>query len=200
MISSKLHFLLVIVLLCYSCTNTTKTENTIVEEKDSISLTDAQKLELAAEGNQVGKATLTTRDSTFIETDSFRGKLLVVDFWATWCSGCVIDAPYFKEIAEKYENENVAFISISIDSDFSTWKKFLIENDWKGNHFWHGRYKNDDFSYLLYSKPPFESKWDVAIALPKYVIISPSGKILSNVYMRPREPEFEIKIKKYLNL
>ncbi|WP_299901307.1 TlpA disulfide reductase family protein [uncultured Aquimarina sp.] len=189
---------LLVVLVSFSCNNTTDIRKTETEQNEITTITEEQKLAMAAEGKQVGSATITTIDSTFIGTDTFRGKLLVIDFWATWCSPCIKEAPMFKEIAKKYKNENVTFISISIDSDFSNWKEYVTENNWEGNNYWYGRFNKDSFAYLIYSKFNVKDEEVVGISLPKYVIISPEGKILSNADLRPSKPGFETEIKKYL--
>ncbi|WP_343914511.1 TlpA family protein disulfide reductase [Aquimarina litoralis] len=189
---------LLVVLVSFSCNNTTDIRKTETEQNEIATITEEQKLAMAAEGKQVGSATITTIDSTFIGTDTFRGKLLVIDFWATWCSPCIKEAPMFKEIAKKYKNENVTFISISIDSNFSNWKEYVTENNWEGNNYWYGRFNKDSFAYLIYSKFNMKGEEVVGISLPKYVIISPGGKILSNADLRPSKPAFETEIKKYL--
>lgn len=42
-------------------------------------------------------------------------KTYVVNFWATWCKPCVKELPYFEEIAEKYKNQNVVVLLVSLD-------------------------------------------------------------------------------------
>lgn len=193
-----LPFLFIAVLVSFSCNNTAEIKKTETEQSEIATITEEQKLEMVEEGKQVGSAIITTIDSTLVETDAFKGKLLVIDFWATWCSQCIKEAPMFKQIAKKYKDENVTFISISIDSDFSNWKEYVTENNWEGNNYWYGRFSKDSFAYLIYSKFNMKGEEVVGISLPKYVIISPEGKILSNADLRPSKPEFEAEIKKYL--
>lgn len=47
--------------------------------------------------------------------DQFRGKVLVVNYWATWCYPCREEMPGFSRLQEKYSSKNVQFIGISID-------------------------------------------------------------------------------------
>ena len=44
-----------------------------------------------------------------------KGKLVVIDFWATWCSPCVADMPRMKELYQKYRDKGVEFIGVSLD-------------------------------------------------------------------------------------
>ncbi|MDE6450810.1 MAG: TlpA family protein disulfide reductase [Odoribacter sp.] len=58
----------------------------------------------------------------------YKGKVVVVDVWATWCGGCILKLPEFLKMREAYKNrEDIEFITISIDKSesFNTWKYSL---------------------------------------------------------------------------
>ena len=59
----------------------------------------------------------------------FRGKILVMDFWASWCGPCRKEIPHLKEAYAKYADKGVAFFSVSIDKDGAAWKKALGEEN-----------------------------------------------------------------------
>lgn len=61
----------------------------------------------------------TYREVNFTQVDSLlngeHDNLYVVNFWATWCKPCVAELPYFRESAEKFKNEEIVFVFISLD-------------------------------------------------------------------------------------
>jgi thiol-disulfide isomerase/thioredoxin len=61
-----------------------------------------------------------------VRINNFLGKVIVLDFWFTGCTGCLKQAPYLKKIENVYkDNRNVVFIDISIDNDLNVWKRSL---------------------------------------------------------------------------
>ncbi len=64
------------------------------------------------------------RDSIHHITD-FRGRCVVLDFWATWCGDCRKDLPEMKKLYMQYDMQGVEFIGISFDTDFDVLQKFM---------------------------------------------------------------------------
>lgn len=95
---------------------------------------------------------------------SFKGKLLLVDFWATWCIPCVKEMPRLKEISTKFDSSKVLMIAISLDKDTLQWismyKKFNLTRH---------NYLLTDFGSLQ-SDLKFQ-------AIPYRIIVLPDGKI-----------------------
>ena len=57
--------------------------------------------------------------------DDFRGRCVVLDFWATWCGDCRKDLPEMKKLYMQYDMQGVEFIGISFDTDFSVLQDFM---------------------------------------------------------------------------
>jgi len=70
----------------------------------------------------------TTLSGEHISMDSLAGKVVLIDFWATWCGPCVNALPNIQKIARKFEGQPLVVLSISLDSDESKWKDFVDKN------------------------------------------------------------------------
>ena len=62
------------------------------------------------------------------ELAQVKGKLILVDFWASWCRPCRMENPNVKRVYEKYHSKGLEILSISLDTDKDAWKR-AIEND-----------------------------------------------------------------------
>jgi thiol-disulfide isomerase/thioredoxin len=61
--------------------------------------------------------------------DDLNGKVVLIDFWATWCGPCRAALPHVKEIAKKFEGQPLVVLSISVDTDEGKWKEFIAKNE-----------------------------------------------------------------------
>ena len=57
--------------------------------------------------------------------DDFRGRCVVLDFWATWCGDCRKDLPEMKKLYNQYDIQGVEFIGVSFDTDFAVLQDFM---------------------------------------------------------------------------
>ena len=73
--------------------------------------------------------TLTTSEGEQISLDDMGGKVVLLDFWATWCGPCRESLPEIQRIAKKFADQPLVVISISSDKDVSAWKTFIQKND-----------------------------------------------------------------------
>ena len=60
---------------------------------------------------------LTDSKGGAIKLSDFKGKVVLLDFWATWCGGCKIEIPWYVEFQGKYKDRGLATIGVSMDED-----------------------------------------------------------------------------------
>lgn len=70
-----------------------------------------------------------------VDFSTFKGKYVYIDMWASWCGPCRKEIPHLKKLEEELQNDNVVFVSISIDKDETAWKKSIVEHDLHGYQF-----------------------------------------------------------------
>jgi thiol-disulfide isomerase/thioredoxin len=72
---------------------------------------------------------ITTTDGQRISLDDLHGKVVLMDFWATWCGPCRAALPHMKEIAKKFQGQPLIILSVSLDDDRAKWKDFIAKNE-----------------------------------------------------------------------
>jgi thiol-disulfide isomerase/thioredoxin len=73
--------------------------------------------------------TVTALDGSRFTLDEMGGRVVLIDFWATWCGPCNEELPHIRKIAKEFAGQPLVIISISWDSDEAKWKAFLQKND-----------------------------------------------------------------------
>ena len=72
---------------------------------------------------------VTTLGGQRITMDDLQGKVVLLDFWATWCGPCREALPHLREVAKKFQGQPLVILSVSLDSDESKWKEFVGKNE-----------------------------------------------------------------------
>ncbi len=74
---------------------------------------------------------LGTLDGKTFALESLKGKVIVMDFWATWCGPCREQHPLFDRVKEKYKNDDrVVFLEVDSDEDHSVVGPFIEQHKW----------------------------------------------------------------------
>lgn len=68
-------------------------------------------------------------DGRGIDLNDFRGKYVLIDFWATWCPPCINEIPFIKKIRKNYPYNKLAIIGVSWDRDSTQLRKVIIQKD-----------------------------------------------------------------------
>lgn len=107
-------------------------------------------------------------DGKIVRLSDYRGKYVVIDFWASWCRDCRADIPTIKAAAEKFGKKGVVFIGISFDEDKEAWTQTIEKY---GLDYVHAselkKWKTTDVS------PKYKLDW-----IPTMYVIDPKGKVV----------------------
>ena len=104
-----------------------------------------------------------------VKMSQFRGKTVVLIFWASWCPACRAEVPARKELQAKTDPNKVVFVSISSDRTVEAWKKYVAENEMGGVQLYKDKSKVSE---------DYHVKW-----IPSQYVIGPDGKVVLGTVM-----------------
>ena len=84
---------------------------------------------LIAEGKAAPTFTLKSPEGKNVSLSDFRGKYLLIDFWASWCGPCMNEMPNIVDIYNSYKDKGLGIIGLSLDSDYKRWKEATQANN-----------------------------------------------------------------------
>lgn len=109
-----------------------------------------------------------TLDDAKIRLADFRGKVVLIDFWATWCAPCVAELPTVTKAYEQFADDGFVVISISFDADAATARKFATSKKMTWPQIWADGGDKSDLAKL----------YNVA-GIPATFLIGPDGKVVA---------------------
>lgn len=71
---------------------------------------------------------VTDIDGRPLDSAAFKGKVLVVDFWATWCPPCIVEVPHYVALQKKLGGDGLAIVGFSLDAGSDVVKTFMAKN------------------------------------------------------------------------
>ena len=116
-----------------------------------------------ARGEPAPSFSVTKADGTKVSLDSLAGKVVLIDFWATWCPACVKDVDYIQSIAESVDKDRFVLLGVSDDKDEERWKRYMKENRMIGQQV---RDTDHSISDLFHVS-----------AIPTYIVLDGNGTI-----------------------
>lgn len=97
--------------------------------------------------------------------NTYKGKTVVIDVWASWCGDCIKGLPKLKEVQNNYPN--VSYVFISLDKNQRAWKNGIKRFSIKGNHY----YVNGGWKSIFAKNVDLD--W-----IPRYIVINPEGNVV----------------------
>jgi len=136
--------------------------------------------------NLIGN-TMTVKGKTLegkeIDLKDFRGKVVLVDFWATWCGPCIAEMPNVKKLHKQYRDKGFEVLAVSVDANKAALEKFLAKENlpWVSIHDVAGEGSLSDYYGVMF--------------IPLPILVDREGRVVS---MTARGLELERLLEKYL--
>ena len=136
-----------------------------------------------AEGTPAPSFNLTAKDGENISLSSLKGKVVFLNFWASWCKPCMKKMEEMQPLMGEMEKDGIVFLNISLDRTDETWENTLSKHNFKGLHVLsNGSAPND-----------ITRSYQVSV-LPHYFIINKNGAFAA----KPKQYDIQT-IKESLN-
>ena len=86
------------------------------------------------EGALAPNFSLADIDGNMVSLSDYKGKVVFIDFWATWCRPCIKMMHYNQELKDFYKNKDVVFLFVAMDEDSAIWQNYVETNALTGTH------------------------------------------------------------------
>lgn len=132
-----------------------------------------------AQDNKEGEAAIDFRypdvKGDTIALSDLKGKVVVIDVWATWCGPCKQQIPYLKKMEEEYRGKDVEFLSVSVDveKDHQKWVDFVTAEELKGIQLFAAGWGSDICKYYNIK------------GIPRFMVVGKDGSMVSIDAPRP---------------
>jgi len=130
-----------------------------------------------------------TPEGKKVSLNDLKGKMVLVDVWATWCSPCRAEIPALQKLEKEMEGKDIIFMSYSIDEkkDYDKWKKMIVDSTLGGLQL------IGDLAW----KSEMATNYKIT-GIPRFMLFDKEGKIVTIDSPRPSNPELKKMIEKYL--
>ena len=125
---------------------------------------ELNKLSMLQLGQPAPDFTLNDPDGQSVSLSQFKGKVVLLDFWASWCSPCIADLETLRKIKKQVAAQPVVFLNISLDANEAAWKQAIAKHEIKGVHV-----RSEQVSQA----------YNVS-GIPRYYLVDPQGLIVEN--------------------
>jgi len=117
-------------------------------------------------GGLAPNVSLVNPEGKILSLDSLRGKVVLLDFWATWCGPCRGEIPFLKQAYAKYKSKGFEIFSVSSDRDVEAWKRFIKAQEMNWQH-------------VIESSNAEASRIYMVNSIPRTYLLDRDGKIIA---------------------
>ncbi len=117
-----------------------------------------------------------------------KGKVILIDMWATWCGPCKVEIPHLKTLEKEFAGKNIEFVSISVDveKDKEKWKNMVQKEELGGTQ-------------LFASGWSEITKYYDITGIPRFMVFDTEGKIVTVDAPRPSSPDLKVLLQNTLD-
>jgi len=151
----------------------------IIDAQERIKKTTNSWLERKTATDKMPKEGEPAIDFNYPDTDgnefslaSFKGNLVYVDVWATWCGPCKVEIPSLQQLETDYHDKNITFMSVSVDTDKEAWEKMVAEKELGGVQLWADGWSKITKDYAIFG-------------IPRFMLFDANGNVISTDAARP---------------
>jgi peroxiredoxin len=147
----------------------------------------SQELYDASEGQTAADFTYPGLDGDMISLSDFKGKVVLVDVWATWCAPCLQQLPHLKELKTDFKGTDLVVLAVSVDvpKDEQKWRDMIVEKEIEAVHVFAGGWTEITKYYNI-------------TGIPRFMLFDREGKIVSANAPRPSDPNLRTLIERAL--
>jgi len=153
--------------LAESSSDKFKDHTGLLKMKNIIEMQFANNPKFALVNKTAPEFSLADTSGKIISLNSFRGKYVLVDFWASWCNPCRKENPNVVAAYKKFHNKNFTVLGVSLDSDKNAWKEAIQEDSLTWTHV------SDLKQWESIVVPMYKFQ-----GIPFNVLLDPTGKVL----------------------
>ena len=119
-------------------------------------------------GKQAPEISLPDTEGKFISLSSYKGKYVLVDFWASWCGPCRHENPNVVEAFTKFKNKNFTILGVSLDNKKEAWEKAIVDDNLNWTHISDLKHWNSEVVPLYKIQ-----------GIPFNVLVDPNGMVVA---------------------